>query len=745
MKTTLCFILTLLAFATLMFAPNSFAQAAEPHNMVRLIYFVPSGRTPDPDTNAKFDKLIKDVQTYFADEMERHEFGRKTFVFEADSDGNAVVHHINGNFSDVHYNMGTVREEVSQRFDFSKNVYFIVVDVSHELRVNFCGYGGPTNENWDGGGGDRGGWVFTASGVCFTGDEIFTVAHEFGHAFGLFHDFRNDNYLMSYGDFTGVFTHELALCSAEWFNANRYFNNFHQTPTNRGETRIEMLPPTVSPTDGVRFQFKVSDPDRLQIAHLITPQIGEVIGGLAGCKNLTGGSQTVEFVTTELTRQSQSVILCIVDSEDNLAQKHFQIDTATLFTSDDVLIPDSNLASAIRNALRLESWRTITQLDILGLRELRADNAQITNLTGLEHARNLKYLYLRSNQIRDITPIMELSNLLRLDLSENPIDDISSVTELTQLWNLNLDGYQFRDLTPFAELTNLRYLSLANNHISDVTPPTGLTNLGGLYLSGNHISDITPLAGLTNLHWLRLGSNQIKDINPLAELTNLEFLTLYANKIRDITPLAGLTNLFSLELNNNQISDITSLAGLTNLRHLWLGRNQISGTTPLAELVNLEELYLYENNIKGRKPLLELLRKNPNVKIYLKHPLDGGKPLPVTLSSFRAEHTDAGVVLKWITESEVDNAGFYIHRSETKDGEFKVVNPTLIQGAGTTSERNEYTWKDTTAKPNTAYYYQIEDISHAGERKQLATVRIRGLVSASGKLTTRWADLKTQN
>jgi len=37
---------------------------------------------------------------------------------------------------------------------------------------------------------------------------------------------------------------------------------------------------------------------------------------------------------------------------------------------------------------------------------------------------------------------------------------------------------------------------------------------------------------------------------------------------------------------------------------------------------------------------------------------------------------------------------------------------------------------------------QIEDVSHARERKQLATVRLRGLVSATGKLITRWSDLK---
>ena len=66
----------------------------------------------------------------------------------------------------------------------------------------------------------------------------------------------------------------------------------------------------------------------------------------------------------------------------------------------------------------------------------------------------------------------------------------------------------------------------------------------------------------------------------------------------------------------------------------------------------------------------------------------------------------------------------------------------MVQGAGTTGERTEYTWMDTKAKPNTVYYYRIEDVSHAGERQQLATVRLRGLVSAAGKRTARWADLK---
>ena len=120
-----------------------------------------------------------------------------------------------------------------------------------------------------------------------------------------------------------------------------------------------------------------------------------------------------------------------------------------------------------------------------------------------------------------------------------------------------------------------------------------------------------------------------------------------------------------------------------------------------------------------------------------------GGALPVQLSQFRPHLTETGtVVINWITESEVDNAGFNILRSQKRTGEFKVINAQLIPGAGTTAERNTYTWTDTTAQPNVVYYYQIEDVSFDGERQALATVRLRGLISAKGKLTTQWGKLK---
>ncbi len=117
-------------------------------------------------------------------------------------------------------------------------------------------------------------------------------------------------------------------------------------------------------------------------------------------------------------------------------------------------------------------------------------------------------------------------------------------------------------------------------------------------------------------------------------------------------------------------------------------------------------------------------------------------PLPVELSFFRPTLEDGQVTIQWTTESELDNAGFNILRSDTRNGEFRQVNEQMIQGKGTTAERSSYKWVDTTAKPGAVYYYQIEDVSFAGEHTKLATTKLKGLISAKGKLTTSWGDIK---
>ncbi len=122
---------------------------------------------------------------------------------------------------------------------------------------------------------------------------------------------------------------------------------------------------------------------------------------------------------------------------------------------------------------------------------------------------------------------------------------------------------------------------------------------------------------------------------------------------------------------------------------------------------------------------------------------EGGEILPVTLSQFNPRiNQDSSVVISWIIESEVDNAGFNVLRSNSKKGPFVRVNPKLIQGAGTTGERNAYTWIDTAAKPNIEYYYQIEDVSFAGIKQTLATQRLKGIHTAKNRALISWGIIK---
>ena len=190
----------------------------------------------------------------------------------------------------------------------------------------------------------------------------------------------------------------------------------------------------------------------------------------------------------------------------------------------DVNIPDPNLERAIREEIGLLADRPVTQLVMNQLTGLDAGNSQIGDLTGLEHATNLKWIDLHQNNISDLKPLADLTHLERLSLWGNPISDLSPIANLIQLRGLDLGGCDVSDITPLANLTQLEWLTLHWNHlIEDITPLANLTRLTDLRLSGNRIMNVSPLANLTMLEELRIDNNQIIDYSPLDGLS----LTLF--------------------------------------------------------------------------------------------------------------------------------------------------------------------------------------------------------------------------
>ena len=487
MKTTLYFTLTLIAFVTLAFVPNSFAQSVSAEYVVRTIYFHPSDILPHENSISTLRSLVDSTKQFYADEMARHGFGSKTFTTETNSSGETLVHTVTGNSINAEYVSGTagsITDEVGSEFNLSMNViYLIWIGVD---------YGEPPDGNYDtlsvggwGYGNSFSGSAEVGSRILHIADDISHVydravvgiAHELGHTFGLLHDFRDDYYIMSYGN--PIYKDQLSYCSAKWLDVSRYFNS-SQTSSDPFTTTINMSPPIlVSAPNTIRFRFQVTDSDGLHQAVLLSEFTDGI--GVLDCKSLNGNTTTVEFDTTEIGTRNTYVSLRVIDVQGNFTGQTFSINISTLLTdTGNVQIPDANLAISIRQNLNLASNATITQQDMRELKTFTAKGASgfiddpigtpITDLTGLEHAINLEFINISNHSVSSLSPLSGLTRLKTLIAGNNEINDISSLTGLTQLSLLSLGYNQITDIRPLLGLANLHTLDLQNNPITDRTP-----------------------------------------------------------------------------------------------------------------------------------------------------------------------------------------------------------------------------------------------------------------------------------
>jgi len=88
----------------------------------------------------------------------------------------------------------------------------------------------------------------------------------------------------------------------------------------------------------------------------------------------------------------------------------------------------------------------------------------------------------------------------------------------------------------------------------------------------------------------------------------------------------------------------------------------------------------------------------------------GNNPIPVELTSFTAEFLNNKIILKWVTASELNNAGFDIERSSDNRQFNKIA---FISGFGTTTEKHEYSYYDEKIS-SSKYYYRLKQMDHDG-------------------------------
>ncbi len=104
----------------------------------------------------------------------------------------------------------------------------------------------------------------------------------------------------------------------------------------------------------------------------------------------------------------------------------------------------------------------------------------------------------------------------------------------------------------------------------------------------------------------------------------------------------------------------------------------------------------------------------------------GDNALPVTLSVFEALPGHGKVLLRWVTESEVNNLGFILQRAAGESGPFVDIatyqSDKTLRGSGNSATRREYTFEDQTVTNGTTYFYRLFDVDFNGNRTFLSMV-----------------------
>lgn len=245
---------------------------ADNSRVLRLVYFMPNDREFEDEVIQNMKNWILNTQTFYAEQMEAHGYGRKTFQLETDAQGEPIIHRIVGKQPYDNYEVplrGAVRNEVSQIIDLEKNIALIITPDNVTYGV------GESRRK-----GKNSGFVTVRAQSDWE-----TVAHLLGNAFGLWYDNRGSEYIMSYRRRGS----RLSACHAQYLSVHPFFNS-DISLENGLPPVIELLSPRTYPTgsEGISIQLRLSDGDGIRQAVLLDPQEGFWERQIKTCLGLAG-------------------------------------------------------------------------------------------------------------------------------------------------------------------------------------------------------------------------------------------------------------------------------------------------------------------------------------------------------------------------------------------------------------------------------------------------------------------------
>ncbi len=167
-------------------------------------------------------------------------------------------------------------------------------------------------------------------------------------------------------------------------------------------------------------------------------------------------------------------------------------------------------------------------------------------------------------------------------------------------------------------------------------------------------------------------------------------------------------NIFEWDINNGTLIDTYSLSSFSpdpiSPQGLTFG--------PRSTNNSYESLYISDGGFDNTSDPGPPYIYNDGVIYEAKIGIDDTS-LPIELASFTADIFKNNVLLEWITESEIDNIGFELMRTDEENGEYTLIvsykdNIDLF-GQGNSSVRHEYSYTDELVEPGKTYWYMLAD------------------------------------
>jgi fibronectin-binding autotransporter adhesin len=306
--------------------------------------------------------------------------------------------------------------------------------------------------------------------------------------------------------------------------------------------------------------------------------------------------------------------------------------------------------------------------------------------------------------------------------SAQSIGGTSSVSTVANLQIDNSSGVTLNrplELTGTLTMTNGNLTTTTTNILTTPATSGGSASSfvnGPLSISGNSYPKNYPIGKSTAYRPISINSSGSDSATIRAEMINMGATS--SNLPDSNLFKVSQVRYFSVDLISGSVSSPTITItygpddGVTNLPNLCVARSTNNNHWFNAGVSNSTS-----SSITSNSTTIE------PITYFALGSITNDNPLPVQLSSFTLTPRQRSIEITWQTESESENKGFIILRSESETGGYQEIasylNTPALVGQGTTASPTRYRYIDNrNIQPGRAYWYKLVDVDYSGRRHE---------------------------